>query len=297
MKAVEVQHGIQLKKILFLTDFSDAADAAAPYAIALAKTYGAKVVALHMRPPAVNPMTPPASWYGLDEAAEVQDEEQRRELETTFMGLSPKIIIKEGDLHGHINAIVAEDNIDLIVMGTRGRSGVRRFFLGSVAEEVFRRAECPVLTVGPHAGREITMPAEFTRILFATTSTADAKPPLAYALSLAQENQAHITLLHVIAEPVAGTLVQPHDLITATEASLRKLVPSEVESWCVPDFLVECGDAAKKILEIAAQRKADLIVMGAHKAHGFPGAATHLPIAVAHEVVAKAQCPVLTVRA
>ena len=295
MKALEVRHGVQLKKILFLTDFSEAANAAAPYAIGLAKTYGAKILALHMRPPAVNPMTPPASWYGTEEAAETQAGEERRELEAMFMGLSPKIIVKEGDLHGHIDAIVAEENVDLIVMGTHGRSGIKRFFLGSVAEEVFRRADCPVLTVGPHAGRGITIPAEFTRILFATTNTTEAKPALNYALSLAQENQAHITLLHVIAEPGAGTLVQPDDLIDATEASLRKLVPSEAESWCVPDFLVECGDAAKKILDVAAHRKANLIVMGVHKPHGFPGAATHLPIAVAHEVVAKAQCPVLTV--
>jgi len=295
VKTLEVQHGIQLKKILFLTDFSEAASAAAPYAISLAKGYGARIVALHMRPPAVNPMTPPASWYGLEEAAEVRDEEYRRELETTFMGLSPKIIIKEGDLHAHIDAIVAEDNVDLIVMGTRGRSGVKRFFLGSIAEEVFRRAAVPVLTVGPHAGHGLTMPGEFTRILFATSGAAEAKPALGYALSLAQENQAHITLLHVIAEPAAGTLVQPHDIIAATEASLRKLVSPEVESWCVPDFLVESGDAAQKILDIAALRRADLIVMGARKTHGFPGAATHLPIAVAHDVVAKAHCPVLTV--
>jgi nucleotide-binding universal stress UspA family protein len=297
MKTIDVLHGIQFKKILYLTDFSEASEAAAPYAITLAKSYGAKIVALHISPPGITPMTPRASWYYLPEIAEAQDEEHRKELETIFMGLSPKVIIAKGDLQSHIEAIVDEDHVDLIVMGTRGRSGVKRFLLGSMAEEIFRRAEGPVLTVGPHAGREIVGPAEFTRILFATSYAAQPNRAVAYALSLAQEHQAHITLLHVIAEPATGTLVQPHDLIAATEAELRKLVPPEAEQWCVPDFVVETGNAAEKILELAARRKADLIVMGAHKPHGFPGAATHLPIAVAHEIVAKAECPVLTVRA
>jgi nucleotide-binding universal stress UspA family protein len=78
--------------------------------------------------------------------------------------------------------------------------------------------------------------------------------------------------------------------------SCAKLVPPEAEMWCELHFAVEHGPAAEKILEVAKQRKADLIVLGVRRPSGFPGAATHLPMATAHKVFTHAACPVLTVR-
>jgi len=77
---------------------------------------------------------------------------------------------------------------------------------------------------------------------------------------------------------------------------LHNLVPAEAELWCVPEYVVEHGTAAEKILEVAAREKAELIVLGIRQPSGFPGAATHLPIAITHKVVSQAACPVLTVR-
>jgi nucleotide-binding universal stress UspA family protein len=77
---------------------------------------------------------------------------------------------------------------------------------------------------------------------------------------------------------------------------LHNLVPSEAELWCVPEYVIERGEVAETILNVAAQSKADLIVLAVRKPSGFPGAATHLPIAIAHKVVSRASCPVLTVR-
>ncbi|HKQ87359.1 MAG TPA: universal stress protein [Candidatus Acidoferrales bacterium] len=295
-RTAAIQHGIQLKNILFLTDFSETANRAGEYAGALAKTYGAKLFALHVQPPVVNPMTPPASWYNLEEVAETQQAANRKELGAEFQGLNPRIFIKEGDLWAHVAAIVERENIDLIVMGTHGRSGMRRFFLGSIAEAMFRNAECLVLTVGPHATGQKQVPVEFTRIVFATDFSDAANTAAPYAMSLAQEHQAQVTLLHVVAETKAGELVQAHEVAASDEKLLRNLVPPEADQWCVPEFLIERGDAAEKILDVAARRKADLIVLGVRKEKGFPGASTHLPVAIAHEVVSKAQCPVLTVR-
>ncbi len=151
MKALEVHTRIQLKNILFATDFSPASDVAVPYAFELAKHYGAKVYALHVRPPIVNPMTPPVTWKSLEEAASREAEQYKQDILKSFAGLQPEILINEGDLWSNIEAIMKETPIDLIVMGTRGRSGVARFVLGSTAERIFRQAPCPVLTVGPHA--------------------------------------------------------------------------------------------------------------------------------------------------
>jgi nucleotide-binding universal stress UspA family protein len=296
VKALDVRTRIQLKNILFATDFSRASRAAVPFAAELAKRYGAKLYALHVKPPAVNPMTPPETWRGLEEAARIEGEQQRQELCKSFAGIQAEILIQEGDLWSNLAVAIEGNKIDLIVMGTRGRSGVVKFLLGSVAEEIFRQAPCPVLTVGPHSPAEPKRGGEFSRILFATDFSPESVAAAPYAISLAQEYQTYLTLLHVLAEPKAGDLVHPSELTTSSTQLLRNLVPPGAELWCVPEYVVERGAAAEKILEVAAQSKADLIVLGVRQPSGFPGAATHLPIAIAHKVVSHAACPVLTVR-
>ncbi len=296
MKALDARTRIQLKNILFTTDFSPASVVAIPYATELAKRYGAKLYAFHVRPPAVNPMTMPVSWYGLEESAKREDDQHRKELLDAFRGIQPEVLIKEGDLWSNLAAVIEGNQIDLLVMGTRGRSGIGKFLLGSVAEEIFRQAPCPVLTVGPHAPSEPKRGGEFYRILFATDFSPESVAAAPYAISLAQECQAYLTLLHVLGEPKAGDLVHPSELTRSSEQLLRNLVPPEAELWCVPEYVVERGVAAEKVLEVAAQSKVDLIVLGVRQPSGFPGAATHLPMAIAHKVVSHAACPVLTVR-
>ena len=296
MRALDVRTRIQLSNILFATDFSSASDVAVAYASALAKHYGAKLYALHVRPPVVNPMTPPVSWKSLEEAANREAELDRQKLLNSFVELQPEILINEGDLWSNIEAIMQETQIDLIVMGTRGRSGVARFVLGSTAERIFRHATCPVLTVSPHSSRGSKPNGEFLHILFATDFTPESIAAAPFAISLAQEYQAYLTLLHVVEEPKANELVQPSDLTTSSAQLLRNLVPADAELWCVPEYVVERGNAGEKILDVATRSKADLIVLGVRQAGGFPGAATHLPIAIAHKVVSRAPCPVLTVR-
>jgi len=294
MKDLDVRTRIQLKNVLYTTDFSYAAATAAPYAAQLSKHYGAKLFALHVRPPAVNPMAPPESWASLEEAAKILAEDERRKLLHIFEGFQPEVLIKEGDFWTNLNDVIKTNNIDFIVMGTRGRSGMNKLVLGSVAEEVFRQAECPVLTVGPQAFEPKR--GEFTNILFATDFKADSNAAAAYAISLAQEYQARLTMLHVLAKPQACDLVYPSDLEQGSLNLLRGLVPADAELWCAPEYVVERGAAAEKILEVAARKGADLIVMGLHHREGFPGAATHLPMATAHKVVSHANCPVLTIR-
>ena len=296
MTTVDARTPIQLKNVLFATDFSPAANSAAAYAAEMSKHYGAKLFALHVRPPVVNPMTPPAGWKAAEQAANIEEEQQRQELLRMFPGIRPEILILEGDLWSILNDIVEADKIDLIVIGTRGRGGVGKLLLGSAAEEIVRQAPCPVLTVGPHASAAPDRSGEITRILFATDFGPESVAAAPFAISLAQEFQAYLTLLHVIEEPKADELVHPTDLDTASERRLRELVPDEAKLWCVPDFIVEVGVPFQKILDVATRRKSELIVLGVRRPSGVPGAATHLPIATAHKIVSHATCPVLTVR-
>jgi len=297
MKAADVRTRIQLKNILYATDFSATANAAAPYATELTKHYGARLYALHVRPPAVNPMTPPESWKGLEEAAEIEAGRARRKILDILPEIQPEVLINEGDLWLNVADAIKENDIDLIVVGTHGRSGVSKFLLGSAAEEIFRQAPCPVLTIGPHSVTEPKRSGEFIRILFATDFSSESTAAADYAISLAQEYQARLTLLHVLTEPKTGDLVQPSDLEASSRQILRNLVPPEAELWCVPDYVVERGAVAERILEVANERATDLIVLGVRQPHGFPGAATHLPMATAHKIVSRTKCAVLTVRA
>jgi nucleotide-binding universal stress UspA family protein len=165
--------------------------------------------------------------------------------------------------------------------------------LGSVAEQILRQSPCPVLTVGSHVNLWSDEYATMREILYATDLEADYPIAAPYAVSLAQENQAHLVLLHVIEDPKAGDLVDSPEVTDLKERKLQQLVTEQAGLWCDPTYIVEQGPAAEKILDVAKRRHTDLIVLGARPAKGL---ATHLNTGTVHKVVSQATCPVLTVR-
>ena len=296
MKTATARTAVRFRNILFATDFSSAAAQAIPYVRKIAKHYDADLVTLNVRPPVVNPMTAPGTWPIDIEGAKAQDDKRREEVLDTFVGIRTQVQIEEGSIQYCLDAAIEKNHTDLVVIGTRGRTGLGKLLLGSVAEEIFRTVSCPVLTVGPHSDASRTPGGQFREILYATDLSPESQGAAAYAVSLAQEFQSRLILLHVAPERKAGDLVSAADVMTSSKELLRKLVPPEAEAWCKPEYFVECGDPAKKILEFANGRETDLIVLGVRPEKGVPGAATHLPIATAHRVVSHATCPVLTVR-
>jgi len=296
MKTLHRPTRLQLKNILFPTDLSPAGLAACPYAAEIAKRFGARLYTLHVVTPVVNPMAEPATWAILEKSAEAEAEKERKILLESFPGIQPEILIEEGGLWTILASTLEKYKIDLIVLGTRGRSGVKKFFLGSVAEEILRKAPCAVLTVGPSSPEEPPRGGAISEIVYATDFGSGSEAAASHAISLAEEFQAHLTLLHVIEEAKPGDLINAEQLETSSWRLLRDLVPPEAELWCEPRIAIERGPVAEKILDVAERRKADLIVLGLHEAGGFPSAATHLPISTAHKVVSQAKCPVLTVR-
>jgi nucleotide-binding universal stress UspA family protein len=294
MRAIDARLRVQLKNILFCTDFSAAADSAFPYAADLARHFGSKLYALYVRNPDEYVIVFPEGGSIPPGFTERQARNKLNGLLEPFGDVNREVLVEEGEVWPAVESVIEKNEIDLIVAGTRGRTGIAKLVLGSRAEEIFRRARCPVLTVGPHL-KEHLPHTGIHQILYTTDFSAEAAAAAPYAVSLAQEYQAGLTLLHVITEPRTGELVQPHELVASAERRLRELVPPEAQLWCEPRFEVEQGAAAETILDIADLRKADLIVMGVRRPGG--GAATHLPIATAHRVVSRANCPVLTVRA
>jgi nucleotide-binding universal stress UspA family protein len=297
MNATATKTRISLKNILFATDFSPAAEAALPFATGLARKYGGTVHAVHVRFPATYPVVGPEAMPQILEAAEEQAKLEAQALHDSLTGVPHTASVGEGEVWPMLNEIANEHKADLIVIGTHGRTGVTRVLLGSVAEEIFRKAAVPVLTVGPHVSKDTERRLGMKEILFATDFSAESLAALPFAVSLAQEHQARLTLMHVVPRPKVGELVHAEQYGESILRQLRTLVPAGAEAWCEPNCKVEHGHEAEKILETANALGADLIVLGIRGIEGGVGAATHLLQSVAHKLVTQARCPVLTVRA
>jgi len=293
MKAVQARTRITVKNILFATDFSPAADAAAPIAIEIAQRYGAKVYGVHVNRFDDYTAAAPNAWAAMAEAAEKETKEDAGRLNEQLQCIEHEVVIGEGNIWEVVSGLIKEKEIDLVVLGTRGRTGLGKTILGSVAEQILRQSPCAVLTVGPHVNVWSDEYAKMREILYATDLTADSPTAAPYAISLALENQAHLVLLHVIEDGKAGDLVDSPEVVDVKERKLQQLVTEQAGLWCDPTYIVEQGPAAEKILDVAKRRHTDLIVMGARPAKGF---ATHLNIGTVHNVVSQATCPVLTVR-
>jgi nucleotide-binding universal stress UspA family protein len=296
MKPATAKTAVGFRNILYATDFSIAAANAIPYVKRITKHYEAHLVALHVHPPVVNPMTPPETWAADVETQEAQDRWSREDLARTFAGIPLEVQIEEGGIQENLRAAIEKHQTDLVVLGTRGRTRLGKLVLGSVAEEIFRAVTCPVLAVGPHVDSSRRADGQIREILYATDLTSESQVAAEYAVSLAQEFQARLVLLHVVPEQSANDLVMGSDVVQSTKKMLQKLVPDEAKTWSKTEYYVERGNPAEKILELAQLRESDIIVLGVKPEHGIPGAATHLPITTVHKVVSRATCPVLTVR-
>ena len=295
MKTLETGKRIALKNILFATDFSPHSDVALPYALVIARQYGARLYGAHVVPSEDYLFTAPDLW-----SAHIQQEKQLQQevtarLEEQLRGAPHEVLFGVGDVWNVLSRLIGEHNIDLLVVGTHGRTGARKLLMGSIAEKIFRHASCPVLTVGPNVVRQQKSVAEFNQILLATDFGEESVAAAPYAISLAQQHQAQLSLLHVLERPQVGTV----DLESNSDFLVRRLqelVPKDAELACHPEYIVQFGPPAERILQFSATHGTDLIVMCIRPRHGTMSTVTHLAHTTAQRVVPHATCPVLTVR-
>jgi nucleotide-binding universal stress UspA family protein len=295
MTAADATTRISIKNILYASDFSRTAENAAAYALELALRFQARIFALHVRPPEIYGMAPPESWAVLRDAAAIQAREEALRLNNLFCGVPHTSLVEEGDVWDVLAAAIEKYSIDLIVMGTHGRRGLQKMILGSVAENVLRRASSPVLTVGPCVELKAQLPAEMKRILFATDFSPASEAAAAYACSLAHENQAALDILHIIEPAKNGDHTPAPEVVSGCAAKICALIPEDLPSRCQANTLIEVGEPAQQILNVATARRSQLIVLGAKTASDLTPAG-RLPWAVAHKVISSAPCPVFTVR-
>jgi nucleotide-binding universal stress UspA family protein len=278
---------VTFEHILVPTDFSEVSERALEYAKSLAKQGNSELLLVHVNPP-IDLITPPeAAWIDVSELESLREEQ----LEQTGAGLRSegyraRVISLTGALHDELLQAVHDNKVDLIALGTHGRKGVDRFLAGSDAEAVFRQVPCPVLSVGPAAPALQGEEWALREVICATTLKPSSAELVAYAHKLAAQHGAELVLVHV----KDGAREQDADW-TSFEEAFHHFAPEYLGkgTW----LRTRLGRAAPEatIIDLARQRGADLIVMGARPASSM---ATHLPPGTAAKVLLEAPCPVLT---
>ena len=301
---------IGIRNVLFATDFSEASEAALPYAAAFSKHLGSQIHLAHVLPDVkfLRPGAPDAAVFGpIYEDANSTAQEKMRRLSKRLYKLPHEACVRHGEIAQVVFDMVRELEIDLVIAGTHGRTGLGRLIMGSVAEEILQQATCPVLTVGPNVvgasvrnlarvEREASpAPARIHDVLFATDFRGESNRAAVMAASLAVAFDATFGILHVIDDYGDRMSEEPGPVDVALR-KMRDLLPEEVDSSLKSEFLAQFGVPAESILQTAAERESGLIVLGAGSADGHLKASTRPGTAVAHRIVVGANCPVLTVR-
>ncbi|HET7207486.1 MAG TPA: universal stress protein [Terriglobales bacterium] len=294
MQAVKTTPRLALSNILFTTDFSQTSDRALTFALALASWYGATVHLLHAVTPEPHysvPLEPlPLEMDTLWQDA--RDKMQAYESSRSFGEVRHELILEHGTPWDVVSRVLRTRKIDLLVLGTHGREGIKKIVLGSQAEIIFRQAGSPVLTVGPHVPAVESRTWKPKNIIFATDFSESSLNALPLAFSIAEETDANLLMIHL-------TPLVPMDYKDDTENNvigrLKALLPQDAADWCKPEFMVRFEFPAEGILRLADERRSDLIIVGVRK-RTMPVLSSHSPWATASTLVARASCPVLTVR-
>jgi nucleotide-binding universal stress UspA family protein len=284
---------IAFNTILFATDFSPASEAAFPYLLSLAHCYDSKVIVAHAVTidlvAGTTPVPPPEDLDWQDAKQEMAKYADGRD----FEGLRHEFLVEKGYPPAVISDLITHEGVDLVVLGTHGRKGFSKLVLGSVAEQIFRKARCPVLTVGPSSGLALHQTWKAARIILATDFSKGSFHALPYAIALAEENHAELILLHVV--PLVPW-EQQSEMGRYYQKRLAEMIPSGCHPGCKIDFAVRFDLAVPAILTMAKDQQADLVVMGVRHTP-LPAIDSHVPWTTACEVISDAHCPVLTVRA
>src|SRR5262245_19752448 len=298
---------VQIERVLCPVDFSEFSARALARACDVAAWFDARVTVVHVCPNVApgGPEIPcvPVSAETMRAFREQSREELVRFTEPFFLREIPVASeVWEGEAWRAILEGAAALPADLVVMGTHGRTGFEHLLLGSVTEKVLRRAGCPVLVVG--AAATTSAPGLFRRIVCAVDLSEHSRQTIDVALAFAQENDAVVTLLHVLnaasGAAVSGLLrplpamdARRRELEAEALEKLRMAAPDDARDFCQVKERATTGTPWREILAVADERKADLVVMGAH-GHGPVG--ERLFGSTTSQVVRRSACPVLVVR-
>jgi nucleotide-binding universal stress UspA family protein len=302
---------VRFTRIVCPVDLSDYSQRALDHAMAIAQWHHAHVWALQ-----VHQLVTPALAAAPALAAEAfqvirLSELERIQLETslrdwvtsgTEAGSSVEAIVQEDfNVSDSIVSYAEEVGADLITIATHGRSGFKRFVLGSVTEKILRIAPCAVLVVPPHAHEAAPRsPVNYQRIVCPVDCSAASLHAVDVAASLAADAGGRLTIVHIVEAPpeladVPSPVVSGYrDLAFSQARQSLSAMTTRLQASCSVEGVLRTGKPAREILRLVDEEQADLIVMGVEGS----GAVDRLLFgSVCQRVVREATCPVLTVGA
>lgn len=297
---------VNLEKIICATDFSELSNHAVYYGVSLAREFKAKLYLCHVIDLSSATMYGEATYAFESQLTHMEDyanERMRRLMSKHDIGWEPLVTI--GSAADEVARMAKENDANLVITATRGRSGLKRLILGSVTEHLMRTLHCPLLTVrGPYQDPALTKDNEirFDRILVGCDFSPDSNLALEYGLSLAQEFQSDLYLAHVLEAPHYKDL--PKSVLGAREQirkslhkqikdKLEELVPEDAHNWCKPKTRLLAGHADEEIAKFADIQDIDLVVLGVT---GHRLVETLFVGSTTERVIRKAGCSVLSVR-
>jgi len=293
---LRVNTRVALENILVATDFSPCSLASLPYGLGIARHYSSTIHLCTVITPSLWNL-PSAEMFPLPlERARHYAETQMLKLTRSGLlkGIPHQILIREGALWDVLSELSQVHQVDLLVIGVHDGKRSANLGIGPVAEQVLRWSPCPKLSVGPNVSGTLWSEVQLKRILYCTDLTRASLRAASYALSFAEEYRANLILLHVVHSAPRPSTGSPDARVASIEGRMRELVPKDADLGLPPEFVVEFGFAADKILKTAAERSASLIVLGVRQ---WPASGLDHRWDVTHKVASEAHCPVFTFRA
>jgi len=295
----------QINTIFCATDFSKLAEEVVAYGIALAKEFNAKLLVCHVVD------FPTVSMYGEAVAGPIEHQNRfmdfaRNEI-SRLIGDAPidsQALVTLGNTTEEISRLVVDFNADLVITATHGRSGLKRFFLGSVTERLMRTLPCPLLVL---RGAEDESSASelknfpFKRILVGCDFSPDSDLAFNNSLSMAQEFESELHMVHVVEPSGYKDLFKmpaeygdrfKQDLYDMIKERLRSMVPEEALNWLTLQTHLLVGKPYAEIIRYAEINDIDLIVLGI-RGHGM--VEDILVGSTTDRVIRRAPCPVLSI--
>src|SRR5215470_1350790 len=291
---------MQLKSILCPIDFSEFSAAAYQYALSLAEYYQSRLVVLNIvelwKYPFADYAAYEADFAKFSQAVDEGGEERLREFVKQYSGnVRPELVVLQGNSSDSILSFAQTENLDVIVMGTHGRRGFDRLVLGSTTDKTIRKAPCPVLVVSKSSHNLMTTAADgrhrLSRILFCTDFSDNSELARGYAISVASEYGAELTLLHV-SEEHARDLTRADAVITELTEELGRLISKEERKNLNIKTTVRFGKPYEEIVQHAQETQTSLIIMTARGGDSVDRAVFG---STTYRVIQLGPCPVLAV--
>ncbi len=316
------------KKIMCAVDFSGFAPMILDYGKALAREFNADLCVCHIVQDTVMLSSHAQAGFSTEEvtAQRIEDAMDAVGIIAEQADVQADTLVSLGHPADEITRLAQKNEVDLVIAATHGGSGIKRFLVGSVTDRLVKTLECPLLVLHPGTDKQtpqVRLPMK--RILVGCDFSEGSDLAFNYALSLAQEFEAELHLVHVVKpqthvalgsadairfreddflapdpDPVADQPIsekeregRSRDILEQMEGQLSIMVPEESRNWCTPVIRICRGEPYMEILEYAKNNQIDMIVLGIH---GHSLLEQFLVGSTTDRVISRADCPVLAVR-